>query len=528
MTTPTTIVRPPNETLRSALRLATVFALLRLLLQFALTIYTSHLGYGYFRDEFYYIACGRHLAWGYVDHGPLVAIETRVGETLFGDSVFALRILPAVAGAVTVFLTGLLGWVLGGRRAAQSLAMFAVSLAPCYLALDGFLSMNCWEPVFWMTATIALVRLVRGGSPRLWWTVIGVSCGLGLLNKPSISFFLVVVTVGLLCTPQRRILFTPWAGMGVALMIAIELPNVIWQMHHQWATLDFLHQVANGKNTPLSPLGFFGAQLIQLHPLTALIWLTGLVALLANKSIRNMRWLGIAYLLFLPLMWRLHAKDYYLAPFYPVLFAAGGVAWESRFARTTDAKNRLFAFPVLESALLVVVGLALPMASPVLRPDAWLRYTAGMHFRPKDTERDKSGALPQFYADRFGWDEIVGKMAAAYDSLSPGDRAQACLVTENYGEAAALDFLGQREHLGLPPAITGHNNYWIWGPHGCTRKVVILISRDTPEELAVDYRSVQVVGHIDDPWIMPYEHKNIYILHDRKSPYDWSQSKHFD
>jgi hypothetical protein len=241
-----------------------------------------------------------------------------------------------------------------------------------------------------------------------------------------------------------------------------------------------------------------------------------------------MRWLGIAYIVFLPIMWHFHAKDYYLAPLYPVLFAAGAVAWADRFAKTDTAKERLFAFPVLETALLVLVGLALPMASPVLKPATWLRYTAFMHFRPKDTERDKSGELPQFYADRFGWDEIVGKFDAAYKSLSPEDRARACLVTENYGEASALNFLGPIEHLDLPPAITGHNNYWIWGPNGCTRKVVVLITGDPRSDLADSYKSVQLVGHIDSDWIMPYEHKNIYILHDRKSPFDWSDAKHFD
>lgn len=524
----TTVVHPPDLELRAALRLAAVFAVVRLLFQFALTLYSSHLGYGYFRDEFYYIACGRHLAWGYVDHGPVVALQARVGEMLFGDSVFALRILPAAAGAITIFLTGILCWALGGKRGAQTLAMLCFFLAPEYIALDGFLSMNCWEPVFWMTTCLGLIMLVRGQSARRWWLVIGVSSGLGLLNKPSMTFFLVCALVGLLCTPERRILFTRWAAVGIALMTALALPNVFWQMHHHWATLEFLHGVANGKNLSLNPLAFFGAQLVTLHPLTALVWVAGIVAVLRGKSIQGMRWVGIAYLVFLPVMWHLHAKEYYLSGFYPVLFAAGAVAWQAKFLRTEQERYRVLAFPVMEIALVVLCGLAVPMASPVLKPTTWLRYTEVMHFRPKDMEKDKTGALPQFYADRFGWQEILNKTAAAFHALPAADQAQACIVTGNYGEAASLNVLGPLEGIALPTAISGHNNYWLWGPNGCTRKVVIVISGDPASDYLQDYRSAEAVGHIDGGWIMPYEHKWIIVARDRKQPYDWNEAKHFD
>src|ERR1700733_11832933 len=147
--TQTTIVRPPDPTLRPALRLASAFAALTFALHLFTILWTQHLGYGYFRDEFYYIACGHHLAWGFVDHGPIVALQARLGELLFGDSLFAIRILSALAGAATVFLTGLLAWTLGGLRPAQALAMLGVLVVPVYIGIDGFLSMNSFEPVFW-------------------------------------------------------------------------------------------------------------------------------------------------------------------------------------------------------------------------------------------------------------------------------------------------------------------------------------------------------------------------------------------
>lgn len=206
--------RRADATIAPALQLAALFAGIKLLLHFALTLWTTHIGYSYFRDEFYYIACGRRLAWGYVDHGPVVALQARLGEVLFGDSVFAVRILSALAGAAMVFLCGMVAWALRGRRSAQALAMLGLLCAPQFIGTDGFLSMNSCEPVFWTLCILALVLLLRGYSSLLWWTVFGVSAGVGLLNKPSMTFFLLALGAALLCTPNAASCQTaspPWA-----------------------------------------------------------------------------------------------------------------------------------------------------------------------------------------------------------------------------------------------------------------------------------------------------------------------------
>src|SRR6201988_988835 len=239
-----TVVRRSNPSLRPALRLALLFAAIKLLLQFTLTLWTQHIGYSYFRDEFYYIACGHHLAWGFVDHGPIVALQARIGELLFCDSLFSLRIFSPPGGAATVFLTGLLAWALGGRRPAQALAMIGVLVAPIYIALDGFLSMNSFEPVFWMLCALALILLIDGAPQPFWWTIFGLSAGIGLLNQPSILFFLIAAGIGLLLTQQRVILFPRWAAIGIAFIIVIPLPYGFWQIHNHWPTLEFFH---NGK-----------------------------------------------------------------------------------------------------------------------------------------------------------------------------------------------------------------------------------------------------------------------------------------
>jgi len=170
----TTIVRPVDPTLRSALHLALLFAAIKFALHIAANLWEAHIGYGYFRDELYYIICGRHLAWGYVDHGPGVAIQANLALALFGKSLAGIRMLSAAGGAARVFLTGILAWSLGGRRPAQGLAMICVLIAPQYLGTDSYLSMNSFESLFWMTCLLALIpreiRTIRspasGGTPR--------------------------------------------------------------------------------------------------------------------------------------------------------------------------------------------------------------------------------------------------------------------------------------------------------------------------------------------------------------------------
>jgi hypothetical protein len=525
------VVRPSDASLRAALRLALLFAGIKLLMQFALTLWTQHIGYSYFRDEFYYIACGRHLAWGFVDHGPIVALQARLGELLFGDSLFSIRILSALAGAATVFLTGLLTWALGGLRPAQALAMIGVLVVPVYIGVDGFLSMNSFEPVFWMLCALAVIRLIDDAPQPFWWIVFGLSAGVGLLNKPSILFFLIAVGLGLLLTPQRRVLFTRWTALGIALIIAIALPYVLWQIHNHWATLEFFHNGKVGnKNVILGPMGFFLAQFSQMHPANALLWITGLISLLRARSIPRGRWIGLAFLIFYVLMFVLHAKDYYLAPIYPVLFAAGAIAWERRFAsRRLVAANRVFAFPIFECALILTGLLVLPMSSPILRPAAWVRYTTTLHLKSGKTETASSGELPQFYADRFGWQQQVAIVARTFNSLSPADQRRVCIFGGNYGEAGAIDFFNRRDHLNLPPAISGHNNYWLWGTHGCDPNVVIAVIDDAPADVSKAYESVTIVGVRDAAYAMPFEHGNIYLLRGRRSSatLDWADERHY-
>lgn len=502
-----------------ALRLAMIFAVIKLAIHFATNLYTPHLGYGMLHDELYYIMCGRHLAWGYVDHGPIVALQARLAESIFGLWLPGFRIFSAMAGAVRVGLTGLLTWALGGRHAAQMVAMTAVLMAPQYLALDGILSMNSFESMFWMGCVLIVVLMVRGASPRLW-LIFGVLAGVGFLNKPSIAFFLLALCMGLLVTPQRRTISSPWVLAAGLEMILLAAPFLHWQSEHNWAMLQFLGHAAHHDRT--SPLRFIWMQTRQLNPVSSALWIAGLIWLLAGKAAKEWRWIGWTYLIFLSLMMLLHAKDYYLAPVYPMLFAAGGVAWEVIFARTL-AWRRLgrVAFPAMNGVLVLTGVVLLPMSFPVFRPVtlSYYYYSVDMH-----TLYRGPAQLPQLFGERLGWPELTKEVAGIYESLSPQDRAKVGIVTPFYGPASAINVFGAK--YGLPVAISGHNNYWIWGPHGYTGEVMIVLTREPPEQLRKTFASVEIVGEFPNPYAQPYERfDHVYLARGRVRPYstDWDE-----
>ena len=516
------IAKPATPGLAPALQFAAIFALVKLALQVGATIYTAHIGYGYFRDEFYYLMCGRFLDWGYVDQSPMVAIQARLATALFGHSIVGLRFFPALAGAARVFLTGLVAWSLGGQRPAQFLAMLAVIIAPCYIGGDGYLSMNAFESIFWIGCILTVIWIARNASPK-WWLLVGVLAGLGLENKPSMTFFLVALVLGLLVTPQRRLLWNRWFLAAIALTILIALPNLLWQIHNHWPTWEFLHngRVEN-KNVVVSPPAFILEQILTLHPLNVFIWGIGLVWLFVSPRAKGFRWIGATYLFFLALMMALHAKDYYLVAIYPMLFAAGGLAWEGT---ATESKARVWRISAAATVLIITAAIILPMASPVLPPEQWLLYTQALHLTTQAQEKYSSGLLPQFYADRFGWQEEVDQVTRIYNSLSTEDKAKVGIYCSNYGEASAINFLT----TGLPFAISGHNNYYLWGPHGYTGEVMIVINGASLEEMRKYYADVQIAGEMDNPYSMPYERRHIYLAHGRigNLSADWPDFKHY-
>lgn len=482
-------------------------AVLKLLLHFA---FNSN--YGYFRDELYFLACGEHLAWGYPDHAPLVALMAKVSRDVLGGSLFAVRFFPALAGAAKIVLTALLVKEFGGGRFAALLACLCVLFAPVYLGIDNLLSMNSLEPVFWMLCVYTAVLAVRREEPRLW-LLFGLFAGLGLMNKHSTLFFGAAMVAGLLLTPARRAFLSKWFWLGGAVAFLVFLPNLVWQFRNDFATLELLRNVQKtGKNVVLSPGAFVWQQVMMLSPATAFVWVAGVWYLLGDRTARRFRFLGVAYLVLLGLMILLKAKDYYLAPVYPLLLAAGAVWWESVVGRITSLRFVKVALPVL----IVCLGAALaPIVLPVLPVELLLRYQAATGLRPPKSEVGHEGVLQQLYGDQFGWEEMVAKVADVYNSLPPEERPKAGIFGNNYGEAGAVDFFGPK--YGLPKAISRHQSYYLWGPRDYTGEVLIVLG-DKRENAEKVCQSVEERAEVNHPLSMREEKYRILICRRTKEP----------
>jgi len=466
--------------------------------------------YGYFRDELYYIACARHLDFGYVDQPPLSILLLRLSQLLLGDSLFAIRLLPGLAGAAIVALTGLIARELGGRAWAIALACAATLSALFYMAVGNFFSMNAFEPLFWMGAVYFLVRIINGGPPTLWlW--LGVLLGLGLENKHSTAFFAAGIFVALLLTSDRRHFAQKWIWLGGMTAFALALPNVLWQAQHHWPTYELLSNINHSnKNVALSPVEFIVQQISLMNPVTLPLWLGGLFWLFVSHDGGRYRAIRIIYLVTLAEFIILHGKSYYLAPAYPMLFAAGGVAVERVFAaRLTWLK------PVFLAMILVTGALFVPIVVPILRPEKLVAYMRAIHFQPPRTETSHTAALPQVFADQFGWEEMVGSVADVYHRLKPEDQKRATIFCQNYGEAGAIDFFGPK--LRLPPAISGHQNYFLWGLRDWTGEVILVLDTNDDDEREL-FGSVEDLGQVvSSPWAMPFEQRmRIFLCRDLK------------
>ncbi len=468
-------------------------------------------GYGIFRDELYYIACSRHLDWGYVDQPPFCALLLAINRAVLGDSLVALRFLPALAGAGLVFLSGLLARELGGGRFAQAIAATAAFITPVYLAIFNFYSMNAFDLFFAALCFYILVRIIRTDNRKLW-IPFGLILGVGVLNKLSILFLCGGLVIGLLLTGNRRHLASRWFWLGGLIALLIFSPYLLWQIWNDWPTLEFMRNVTLYKNVPYTPIDYFGAQFLQVHPFNALVWIPGLLYLQFVPNGSRFRFFAIAYLFLFALFVVRGGKPYYLAPMYSVLFAAGGVVLE-RFL----AKRRWTWARVVLLFLLVSGGLfTSPMTLPYLPVDTYVRYVDAIGIEPPSEERDQPNKLGQHYSDMFGWKEMAESIAGVYRDLPPEDQAKCAILTQNYGQAGAVDFFG--EALGLPKAISGHNNYWIWGPREYTGEVMIIVGGDL-EDHVDDFASCQEATVHTHPWARSFEtNLSIWVCRGLKWP----------
>ena len=445
----------------------------------ALILASSVLGpYGYFIDELYYIACAKHLAWGYVDHPPLsIALLALVRATL-GESMFALRLLPALAAAGAALVAGLTARRLGGGHFAQVLAVLAAALAPVFLVMGSFYSMNAFELLLWPLVGLVLVSGLEKDAPRTW-LVVGALVGLGLENKHTTVLLGAALAAGVVATPARRHLATPWPWLAAFLAFLILVPNLLWQQANAWPSLEFYRNAQLFKNISTPPARAVADQVLFVGPGALPLWIAGLAWLLAPRRHEAHRLLGVAFLVLFALMLASRSsRPDRIAAFYPILFAAGGVCLERLSARRRGVKVALLA-------VLVAMGaLVLPLSLPLLPPATVAAYARAVGFLPR-LERGKTSPIPQWLADRTGWEEFVDDVAAVYRTLPPDDQAKAVLYAPSYGQAGALELFGPAR--GLPTRILcRQNTYWMWSKALPGPQVLIAVDA-SPRDLDVAF-----------------------------------------
>ncbi len=502
MSTYAAALRPANSAQRSWLLAGGFFVLCAAIAKLLIHLYANRY-YGYFTDELYYLACARHLAWGYVDQPPMIALIARLGVALGGDSLSAIRFLPALAGVGKVILTGIIARELGGGRFAQGLAALSVLLAPGFLGMDNLLSMNAFEPLFWLGCAYLVIVILRTGQHKLW-LLVGLVSGVGLLNKHSMLIFGFGIVAGLLLTTERRCLRSPWIWLGALIALLIFLPNLIWNIHNHFPFLELQQNIRrDGRNVQPGLFALFGQEALAMLPLTLPIWVGGFWFFFFNEKGRPYRVLGWACTITFAVIIVLNPRVYYLWPAFPILFAGGSVLWEVWLKAP-----RLRLVKIVYPVLMVLLGVALaPMLLPVLPPETYIRYAAALHVAPPVIEKWKLGPLPQVYASQFGWEEMVATVAGVYRTLPPDVQRRTAIFAQNFGQAGAIDLFGPK--YGLPKAISGHQNYFLWGPREYTGDSVIVM-QGQQNELEQVYDHVEWRAHVSHPYSMPREHFDVF------------------
>jgi hypothetical protein len=471
--------------------------------------------YDIFRNELYFIICGRHPAFGYVDQPPLIPLLAALTQ-IAGVHVALLR-LPAVLAAISIVpLAVLFAQLLGATTRGAWLAAVAAASATLVTAMTATLSTSTFEPIAFTAIAYLITRaLLRGEGRAFWWA--GAIAGVAFEAKYGVAFWVIGLGIGIALTGPRTVFASRDLWIGVLIAVLLALPNLLWQAAYGFPFLELVRN-DNAGNFTGSPIGFTIGQILAANFLLAPLAAAGVIAPFFTPRLARFRFVAIAFLFSALVILATHGKNYYLAGAYPAIFALGAAAC------TTLPRVLVALWAVLAAAN---GAFSLPLVLPVLPPERLERMLDRMAFRPPPVEAAGIGApLMQMLSDEFGWRELARDVEAAYAALPPPDRNRAAIFASNYGEAAAIDVYGN----GLPPALSGNNQYYLWGPRGYDGSVVLAVNADAAA-WARFCDSARVVAHFgSSPYAMPYERDRPIVLcrgMHPPLPLRWPQFKHY-
>jgi len=491
------------------------------LIKLFIHLYTNAFeGYGIFRDELYLYACSLRPDLGYVDQPPLSVWMLKVFSMVFGKSVFAIRFVPALLGALCIIPLAMSVRQLGGKKIALMITLSAFVISPIYLAYCGYYSMNSIDMLLWNVILLLVIKINADQNPKLW-IALGALMGLALMNKIGMLWFGLGLLISLLITHERHWLSTRWPYLAGALALLIFSPYIIWNATHHWPTIEFLGSVGEKYSTQ-SITTFLSGQLLINNPSNIIVWLAGIVFFIFMKRGRNSIQLFTIFMtILIILLINGHSKPEYLAQIFVVLFIGGGLAIEQ-----WTTKRKWVAYLVIVNQFIGI--LSAPLAIPILPVEKYISFAKFVGIAPSTGEGHQLAELPQFYADMFGWENQAKAIAKVYHNLSEAQKAQCAIFGDNYGRAGAVDYYADK--YDLPHSIGSHNNYWIWGPDQYSGELLIVLSSDVGDKATL-FEEVIEMGEVYTPYAIPYENNlKVYLCKNLRQPVEdlWPKIKNYN
>ena len=509
-----------TEFLKSEAGIISLFILIKFLIHFYTNIFA---GYGIFRDELYYLSCASRPALGYVDQPPLSIWFLTIYKFFFGDSVFAIRMVPALFGSLTLWFSYKITKEMGGERSSLIISLSAVLLAPIYLGMNSYYSMNSIDILLWAITFYYLVRLSKKQDDKIW-IILGILLGLGLLHKISFLWMCFGIFHSYMILTKGKIFLKK--GIWLTAMISgfLFLPFIIWNLTNDLAHLEFIKNAQAFKYSGITRLGFLKDMLLIMNPLSVMIWVPGVFWLFFGNRKKEFKIIGLIVLtVFLILLLNGKAKAEYISGAMIPLFSAGGIFYEQFRGKIF---RKLISYGIATS--IIISGIVfVPLALPILPVETFIRYSNAIGFSQPSAEGKTLESLPQFYADMHGWEKMAKNVSKIYMTIPEKERENTVFWGSNYGKAGAVEYFSSE--YPLPRAISPHNNFWIWGLGDKKIKNVIFIGgRKTDYEKS--FGIVKEVLIHRSKYAIPYENNlTIYLCSNPTiDPNEaWQKLKHF-
>ena len=464
--------------------------------------------YGFHRDELDFIMSARRLDWGYISYPPLTPFMARIGLELFGESLRGLRVLPAIAQGVVMVLAGLMARDMGGKRHAQILTAFVVFITPVSLFGGTVIMYFAFDYLWWVIVAFFTVRLLATEDAR-YWLGIGAGIGLGMMTKYTMAFWVAGLIFAVLVTSARKYLRSKWLYFGAALALLIFLPNLIWQMQHDFVAFDYLSSIHARDVQWGRSDDFLSEQLIlTTNPLSLPIWILGLSQCLFGAPMKRFRPLGWMFLATFLLFLINKGRGYYTGPSYVMLLAAG-VVWFESWLTTRTEQARRFGFGLLWGTQVIgsLIGIVLMKPIAPINSPLWEVTT---------------GVTDDLFTEMVGWQDMTAQVAGIYRSIPENEKPRTVILAGNYGEAGALDLYG--DEYGLPPIITGANSHWYRGFGEPEPETVIVVGFDRGYADHF-FSSCDYSGTVTNQYGVRNEetryHTSLYVCHAPRRP--WSE-----